>query len=214
MDGAGPDVAVFILAGGRSTRMGTDKAFVTLDGRTLLARALDLARSVTGDVRVVGDGAKFGAFAPVVEDVFRECGPLGGIHAALRAPAAELNLMLAVDLPFVSRGLIEYLIARARGSDAMVTVSRTGGGWQPLCAVYRREFAEVSEKALRQGRYKIDRLFDVQRVQVICEDELKSAGFGADLFRNVNTPEELAQLGGQSWVRKVEILRGKERRSG
>jgi len=196
MDGTVPEMAVFILAGGKSTRMGADKAFVMLDGRTLLARAIELARSVTDDVRVVGDAAKFGAFAPVVEDVFRECGPLGGIHAALRASATDLNLMLAVDLPFVSRGLIEYLITRARSSDAIVTVGRVGGGWQPLCAIYRREFAEVAEKALRQGRYKIDTLFDMQRAQVIGEDEVKAAGFSGELFRNLNTPEELAEAGG------------------
>ncbi len=195
MDAPVPDVAMFILAGGKSTRMGTDKAFITLDGQTLLARALAVARLVTADVRIVGDAAKFGAFAPVVEDVFRECGPLGGIHAGLRASAAELNLMLALDLPFVSRGLIEYLIARARSSDAIVTVARAGGGWQPLCAIYRREFVDVAEKALLQGRYKIDTLFDMQRTQVIGEDELKAAGFAADLFRNVNTPEELTRAG-------------------
>src|ERR1700722_6676083 len=94
--------AVFILAGGKSTRMGADKAFVTLDGRTLLARALELARLVTADVCIVGDAEKFAPFAPVVEDEFRGCGPLAGIHAALRASAVELNLMLAGDLPFVS----------------------------------------------------------------------------------------------------------------
>ena len=197
MDGTVRDVAVFILAGGKSTRMGADKAFVILDGRTLLTRALDLTRSVTADARVVGDAAKFGAFAPVVEDVFRECGPLGGIHAALRASVTELNLTLAVDLPFVSQGLIEYLITRARSSAAMVTVAQAGGGWQPLCAVYRREFADVAEKALRQGRYKIDTLFDVQRTQVIGEDELNGRGFSGEMFRNLNTPEELAHAGGQ-----------------
>ena len=59
MDGASTDMAAFILAGGKSTRMGADKAFVMLDGRTLLARALELARSVASDVRIVGDAAKF-----------------------------------------------------------------------------------------------------------------------------------------------------------
>src|SRR6266849_10776941 len=114
MDGILPDVGAFILAGGKSTRMGTDKAFVTLDGRTLLARALDLARSVTSEVRIVGSAEKFAAFGPVVEDVFRECGPLGGIHAGLRSSPAELNLVLAVDLPFVSAELFRFLIGRAR----------------------------------------------------------------------------------------------------
>src|SRR5258708_4756586 len=176
MDGASSDVAAFILAGGKSTRMGTDKAFVVLDGRTLLARALDVARAVTADVRIVGDAANFAGFAPVVEDVFRGCGPLGGIHAALRASAAELNLMLAVDVPFVSAGLLEFLVARARESAAVVTVARVGG-WQPLCAVYRREFAEAAEVALRQGRYKIDALFEVVRTLAISEEDVVAAGF-------------------------------------
>lgn len=127
MHGTAADLTVFILAGGKSTRMGADKAFVTLDGRTLLARALELARSLTPDVRIVGDPAKFAAFAPVVEDIFRECGPLGGIHAALRASQTELNLILAVDVPFVSAALLQYLIARARNSgNATVTVARAG----------------------------------------------------------------------------------------
>jgi molybdenum cofactor guanylyltransferase len=191
MDGPAADVAAFVLAGGKSTRMGSDKAFVMLEGRTLLARALELARTLTGDVRIVGSAEKFAGFAPVVEDVFRECGPLGGIHAALRASAAELNLMLAVDVPFVSVALLRYLVTRARGSDAIATVPRAGGGWQPLCAVYRREFGDVAEEALRGGRYKIGALFAGSNVQAIEEEELAAAGFSAGMFCNLNTKEEL-----------------------
>jgi molybdopterin-guanine dinucleotide biosynthesis protein A len=184
-------VSVFILAGGRSTRMGTDKAFVMLDGCTLLARALDLARSVSDGVRIVGDPAKFASFAPVVEDIFPDCGPLGGIHAALRASSQELNLVLAVDLPFVSPELLHYVIGRARESSAEVTVPRASKGWQPLCAVYRRGFAGPAETALRAGGYKIDALFDTVKVQAIEERELADAGFPSTVFRNLNTKEEL-----------------------
>jgi molybdopterin-guanine dinucleotide biosynthesis protein A len=191
MDGPGADVAAFILAGGKSTRMGSDKAFVMLDGRTLLARALELARAVTENVHIVGSAEKFAAFAPVVEDVFRECGPLGGIHAALRASGAELNLMLAVDVPFVTPALLRYLVERARGSIAIATVPRAGGGWQPLCAVYGREFGEGAEKALRAGRYKIGALFADVNVQAIEEEELARAGFAAGMFRNLNTKDDL-----------------------
>jgi molybdenum cofactor guanylyltransferase len=192
MDGPSPDLSAFILAGGKSTRMGADKAFVTLDGRTLLARALELARSVVSEVRIVGDPAKFSPFAPVVEDIFRDCGPLGGIHAALRASQTDLNLILAVDVPFVSAPLLQYLIERARDpASATVTVAHVGGGWQPLCAVYRREFAAAADEALRAGHYKIDKLFEATLTQSISEEELKAAGFSARMFRNLNTREEL-----------------------
>lgn len=197
MDGASSDVGAFILAGGKSTRMGTDKAFVTLDGRTLLARALEVARSVAADVRIVGDAAKYAPFAPVVEDVFRDCGPLAGIHAALRSSAAELNFILAVDVPFASRTFLQYLIGRARNAPrASVTLARTSEGWQPLCAIYRQQFADVAETALRAGRYKIDVLFDEVQTQVISGDELQSAGFSLRIFRNLNTPDELSDASG------------------
>jgi len=193
MDGTSPDLAAFILAGGKSTRMGADKAFLTLHGRTLLARALDLARSITADVRIVGDPAKFATLAPVVEDVFRGCGPLAGIHAALRASQKELNVILAVDVPFVSPALLQYLIKRARSSSATVTVAQAGGNWQPLCAIYRRDFADTAEQSLRAGLYKIDKLFAAIIAQKIAEEELRAAGFPPNLFRNLNTREELAE---------------------
>jgi len=165
------DVSAFILAGGKSTRMGTDKAFAVLDGRTLLARMLDLARQVTPRVRIVGNREKFSPFAPVIEDVFPGCGPLGGIHAALKSSQSDLNVLLAVDVPFVSLTLLQYSINRARNSPAAaVTVPRSPEGWQPLCAVYRRQFADVAEKALAEGRYKIDALFERVTLEVIGED--------------------------------------------
>jgi len=193
MDGS-PDVTAFILAGGKSTRMGTDKAFLEYQGRTLLARALDLGRSITSEVRIVGSPKKFAAFGGVVEDVFGDCGPLGGIHAALVASGTELNVMLAVDTPCISPAFLQYLIRQARSApDAAAIVPRAGGGWQPLCAVYRPEFANAAEKALRAGRNRIDPLFGVVRTRVVEEAELELAHFPIAIFRNLNTPEEWAE---------------------
>lgn len=191
-DASADDVTAFVLAGGKSTRMGADKAFLEWNGRSLLARALDLARSVACDVRIVGSRKKFAEFAPVVEDGFRDCGPLAGIHAALRASVTELNLMLAVDMPFASVAFLRYLLAQARSAaEAAVIVAKTGGRLQPLCAVYRPEFGVVAESALRAGQNKIGRLFDQVPVRVIAERELKDAGFSINIFRNLNTTDDL-----------------------
>jgi molybdopterin-guanine dinucleotide biosynthesis protein A len=188
------DVTAFILAGGKSSRMGTDKAFLDFDGRTLLERTLELARSVTADVRIVGDREKFAQFAPVVEDVFPGHGPLGGIHAALRSSSSDLNLMLAVDAPFISRALLQYLIREAHHApEATVVVPCCNKHRQPLCAIYRREFAEVAEEALIAGRNRIDVLFDMVKSRVIGEEELERAGFPTALFCNLNTPADVAE---------------------
>jgi molybdopterin-guanine dinucleotide biosynthesis protein A len=187
------DLEAFILAGGKSSRMGTDKIFLKLGGRTLLDRTLAIAKSVTDDVRIVGDQTKLAGLENVIEDLYPNCGPLGGIHAALTNSAAELNLMLAVDLPFLETRFLEYLLSAARRSKAAVTVPRADGGFQPLCAVYRWRFADLAVRALRAGNNKIDQLFVPADTCILEEDELKGAGFSAEMFRNVNTPEDWEQ---------------------
>ena len=183
-------VSAFVLAGGQSSRMGSDKAFLELDGKTLIRRMLVLAQTVTPKPRIVGSATKFRSFAEVLEDEFPGCGPLAGIHAALRVSEGELNLILAVDMPFVAAEFLQYLVRQAAASDALVTVPRAEGRWQPLCAVYRREFAEVAEQSLREGRYKIDPLFRRVKLCSIEDDELRERGFSPDMFRNLNTPED------------------------
>jgi molybdenum cofactor guanylyltransferase len=187
------DLTGFVLAGGKSTRMGSDKAFLQLDGRTLLTRALEVVRSVCEDVHIVGSAKKFSQFAPTVDDIFPNQGPLAGIHAALKSSGAELNLVLAVDMPFMNAAFTRYLIAQAREGAAVATVPHCTGGWQPLCAVYRGDFADAAEEALRRGENKIDPLFARVPMRIIEEPEILRLGFGVEIFRNLNTPEEFTQ---------------------
>jgi molybdopterin-guanine dinucleotide biosynthesis protein A len=187
----------FLIAGGRSSRMGADKAFLDFGGQTLLDRALTVMGAVCGKVTIVGDPARFAQYGSskyvsVVADIFSGCGPLAGIHAALVHSTAELNLMLAVDMPYISRELLAFLFATAEDADnhAIVTVPRTNKGFQPLCAVYRRDFSVAAEQALRAGKYKIDAAFSSVSTRVIGEGELAAAGFSEQIFFNVNTPQD------------------------
>lgn len=200
-------LAVFVLAGGKSSRMGADKAFLSLGGRTMLERALELAGKVAGvgtaahryaveqssrksHIAIVGDPEKFAAFGAVIADVYPGQGPLAGIHAALLSSQAELNLIFAVDLPFLDARFLEYLIRRAGQSGAAVTVPVIEGRYQPLCAVYRKEFAAVAEKALSLHQNKIDALFSDVPICTVVEGELTRAGFNPRFFRNINAPED------------------------
>jgi molybdenum cofactor guanylyltransferase len=184
-------LTAFVLAGGRSSRMGHDKAFLDFHGESLLTRALQLAQSVTADVAIVGPSSKFATFGRVVEDTFRNQGPLGGIHAALKNSTADLNLILAVDMPFVSPKFLAYLVDRARSVNALVTIPRNNEGWQPLCAIYQRAFAAKAEAALQAGENKIDRLFQGSDMSIITAEELKR--FPGNQFRNLNTPDDLTE---------------------
>jgi molybdopterin-guanine dinucleotide biosynthesis protein A len=192
-------VAAFVLAGGKSLRIGQDKAFLPWEGQTLLERALEATQAVASRTRIVGAKAKFEAHGSVVEDVFVDRGPLGAIHAALSATDREFNLVLAVDLPFATPALLAYLIGRAHDTPCLATVPRLGTGWEPLCAVYRREFAKVAEPALKRGQNAIHPLLEDGDDQAcgragvlqIDEKELVAAGFGAQMFRNINTIKDL-----------------------
>ena len=183
--------AGYILTGGKSSRMGADKAFLDFGSRTLLERAIAVVYETSPNLAIVGDPAKFAAYGSVIADLYPGCGPLAGIHGALLHSSAELNLMLAVDMPFVSRELLDFLFAAANETDAIVVVPRTARGFQPLCAVYRRAFAAAAEEALRAGNYKIDAVFAGVAVRVIEEGELARAGFSERMFFNVNTPDDL-----------------------
>jgi molybdenum cofactor guanylyltransferase len=114
-------VTGFVLAGGKSSRMGQDKAFIQLGGRTLLAHALELAKAATGSAWIVGSMEKFAAFGQVAEDIYPGQGPLAGIHRALTSTHTELNLILAVDMPFLQLDFLNYLSrsgARQHGSNS------------------------------------------------------------------------------------------------
>jgi molybdopterin-guanine dinucleotide biosynthesis protein A len=189
------DVTAFIIAGGKSSRMGKgqDKAFLLLHGKMLIEHVIQKAKAVADHVFVVGPKEKFSAYGRVIEDVYRNCGPLGGLHAALNRSRTELSVMLAVDTPFVNFEFLSYMIDEARKNAAWVTVPKSLDGLQPLCGVYRREFLPVADEALKTGKYKIDALFASQFTAILDlgADKVKSRGFNAEMFDNINFPEDL-----------------------
>lgn len=189
---SGYQCAAFVLAGGKSSRMGRDKASLSLNGQTLLQHALSTLRQVSSSVRILGSLQVYGnQGVDVIEDIIPECGPLGGIHAALTHTQAAFNLIIAVDTPFLSVSFLKFLISRAVETKAIVTTPEIAGYTQPLCAVYSREFLPIAEQSLRAGKFKIVPLFPADRTQTISEKEMAQFAFTPEMFDNLNTPEDL-----------------------
>lgn len=182
-----------VLAGGRSTRMGRDKASLPFGGVPLLRRVVERLRPVVDEVIVVAnDGAPAaGPGARVVADAFPGLGPLAGLHAGLRASGAERNLVVACDLPFASPALAVHLRDRAAGADAAIPLFR--GRPEPLHGVYRRGCLAVAEAQLRRGELALARF--LERLRVVWVEEAEVARFGVPerIFLNVNRPGELEQ---------------------
>lgn len=165
--------------------MGENKAFLLVDGKSLIDHALSQAKSVSDDILIVGPKEWYGAYGRIVTEVYPGCGPLGGVHAALVRSKTELNLVLALDMPFLQPDFLAYLVERAASVEAEVTVPRVDGRFQPLCAIYRKSFEATAEAALKAGERKLDKLFTKERTLVI---ELEnSPAFDSSMFANLNS---------------------------
>ena len=174
--------------------MGTDKALLQLGGLTLLERALQTCHAVADKVYIVGSSRLYGQFGDVIEDLYPDRGPLGGIHAALSATDTDLNLILSVDMPLVTPGLLQWLVRQAQTTGELIVVPDALGGLQPLCAIYRRPVRAAAEDALKRGDYKISCLFSALPTRQVSMQEIETAGFSAHLFRNINTSQDYREL--------------------
>ena len=202
------NASIFVLAGGRSSRMGSDKALLSLGGINLLQRALGAAKEASPSTQIVGNPKHYAQYGDVIDDVIPGCGPLGGIHAALGATHAGLNLILSVDMPLMTPDFLRWLLQIAASCDELAIVPKAQGRTQPLCSVFRRPALTEVERALRAGQYKVDRLFSVLPTRFIAESEWRAAGFSPDIFRNVNTPEEYAAVAEMLEENRTVSVRG------
>jgi molybdopterin-guanine dinucleotide biosynthesis protein A len=176
---------------------GRDKAFAAVDGEPIAVRTVRLFRSLFPQVLVATNRpSRFaGLGVETVADHFPGCGPLAGIHAALLASRHPHAFVAACDMPRLDADVIHFLVARAGDADAVVP--RWDGDVEPLHAVYATRCSRVMEACLRDGRHALRDFLSLVRVDYVREDELAAVRGAARSLTNVNTPEELAAVGGR-----------------
>jgi molybdopterin-guanine dinucleotide biosynthesis protein A len=182
----------FVLTGGRSSRMGRDKALLELQGRPMALRTANLAQSVVEEVYLVGDKETHGHLGfPVLADKVAGRGPLAGIVTALENTQHDWSLLLACDLPFLEGNVLRALLACANSGEAIdAVVPRTEDGWQPLCAVYHRRCLPVFQEVLESDKPKIALAFNQLRVHTPGADNREEFAFPERMFKNMNSPED------------------------
>lgn len=181
-----------VLCGGRSSRMGQDKALLTWPpaGRTLLEHALDRLAPQVEELLVVGDPAKHGEAGPfVVPDLWPGSGPLGGLLTAMRYATHDRLLVLAVDMPLVDASLLERL-KNAMGNQTDSVVPRRGERWEPLSAAYHRRCSTVFETMFHAGERRMVKALEQVRTTWVEFPTHEGAPF-TDPFLNLNRPQDL-----------------------
>ncbi len=180
-----------VLAGGRATRLGVNKALLQVGGVRMIDRLLRALRPLFQEVAIVANDAGLYADlgAPIWPDRIPGQGALSGIHAAVSRSAFPYTFCIACDMPFPSQAVIAHLRDQAAGCD--VVAPRTSDGYHPLHAVYGKGCLPAMEAMIQAGTLRVDGLFARVRLRTVEESELRLLDPSLRSFVNVNTWEEL-----------------------
>ncbi|HSK29171.1 MAG TPA: molybdenum cofactor guanylyltransferase [Candidatus Limnocylindria bacterium] len=183
----------FILAGGQSRRMGTDKSQLRLENQTFTERVAETLEKVSAAVTLVGARHTHPKYKSVA-DVYPGWGALGGLHAALAACDSEWAIVVACDLPFVTAGLFNYLALLRENCDAVVPVQQDGRP-QPLAALYRIEpCRQRAAELIGSGRRRPLDLLELVNTRWVPFNELRNLDQAEKFFVNINTPDDYDAL--------------------
>jgi molybdopterin-guanine dinucleotide biosynthesis protein A len=188
-------LTVAIMAGGKSSRMGTDKAFVPLLGRPLiehiLGKVTDLGQAET--ILVANRPADYAHLGlPLYTDVLPDKGSLGGIYTAITYSQTVYTLVIACDMPFVNPALLRYMDSLRAGDAFDVIVPRVDGYPEGLHAMYSQACLLPIRERLDADQLKVLGFYDRVRVRYLDESEYRPFDPNGLSFYNVNTPDELA----------------------
>jgi molybdopterin-guanine dinucleotide biosynthesis protein A len=179
-----------VVAGGASSRFGSDKALAMLDGETLVERALRALREVCEEIVLADAGRGLVGGVDSVPDGPGH-GPIAAVLGAARHRPGRALLVLACDLPLVPAALLRRIV----GEPGDWVVPRHAGGLEPLCALYRPPALETLAANQRRGVDALHRLADVVKsVRYLDADSIADLGDPRHLFANVNTPDDLRRL--------------------
>jgi len=183
-----------ILAGGKSTRMGKNKALIQIEGIPIIERICVLFKKLFQEVWIITDQTEVfhGLGAKLHDDLIPNLGALGGLYSGLVLASFPHSFCVACDMPFLREPLIDYLVGGIDGFAAVVP--RTKDGWQPLHAVYSKSCLEVITEVVAEKKTKIIDIYPRIKLRVVEEEEFHSLDPTNESFINVNTPEDLARI--------------------
>ncbi len=191
-----------LLSGGKSSRMGTNKALLPINEQPNIERLAALLKPHFRELILVTNHPEEYRFLqlPTVSDHYPGKGPLAGIHAGLTAAANELNVIVACDMPFISPELAKMMLEQAADYDAVVPM--INGQQHPLFSIFKKKAAAVMEESIRNDRLRMKQVLDLLNVRYLSENDLSMFKLGEleRIFFNMNHPQEYEEA--IQWVEK------------
>ena len=180
-----------ILSGGKSIRMGENKAFIKIEGIPIINRIYILFERLFEEIIIVTNQKELfmNLGAKVYSDILPNRGVLGGLYTGLFFSSFKYSFCVACDMPFLKESVIKFLIKNIQNEDAIVP--KTKDGLQPLHAIYSKNCLEPIKKIIGKGKYKIIDFYPMVKIKVLEEVEFDSLDPIKESFINVNTPEDL-----------------------
>lgn len=189
------NITGIILSGGKNSRMGTNKAFLEINGSRLIDKTINIYRNIFSETIIVtNDPLSYTEFtdATIVTDIYKGKGPLGGIYTGLFYARNHYAFVSACDMPFLGEDFIRYLTAHTGKHD--IIVPQLTEGYQPLHAIYAQNCLSHIKKLLILDCLKITGFYKEVRLLAISEDQIRPFNQGGRLFQNLNTPEDMDNI--------------------
>jgi len=188
------DITGVILAGGKSSRYGTNKAFAKINGIPLIENVIRVMRSLFQDLVLITNTPDEYAYLelPMYEDLIKDLGPIGGIYTALNSITNDAGFFVACDMPSLNPGLIRYMVGIRDDFD--VVVPKISWKMETLHALYSRRCLPAVKRLIDLREYQTIRFFPVVSVRHVKENEIRRFDPELRSFFNVNRPEELGEV--------------------
>ena len=184
------NITGIILAGGKSSRMGTDKGFIFFNGKTFINHIIDALKPLVNTIIIVSDLSQYGNLGyKQIKDVYPESGPLSGLYSGLLESDNDLNLVLSCDVPLISSEILrELLKAYSEGNNAVVC--KANKRVMPLIALYNKNCSAVCDKLLKNDERRMTRFLEVlNSVSYLDLNESQ-----AQQIKNINTTKDLNEI--------------------
>jgi molybdopterin-guanine dinucleotide biosynthesis protein A len=185
------NITGIILAGGKSSRMGSDKGIVNLNGKKFIEHILEAVLTNVNEVIIIANNDNYNNLGyKVIKDKIKDCGPLGGIYTGLMNSKTENNIVVSCDIPFINSDLVKYIIENTSNADITVPVYK--GNIEPLCAVYTKRTSDQILNLIMNKDLKIQNILKYFITKELFITKMQKF-YTEKLFVNINTQEELKQ---------------------